>query len=120
MSNSVKTRYGTVDAAALEALQDDFPASRLTDAVDAIERIYYRIGGLRDDLLDIRSMAEDVIDENPDGRRPSREESIWELAEMLTSEILEYINDLDKAYETLEQLETLIPGDDEDDEADDA
>jgi hypothetical protein len=38
---------------------------------------------------------------------------IWELAEMLVSEILEYINDLEKLYDTLEQIGTLIPEEDD-------
>jgi hypothetical protein len=114
MSKSIKTRYGMVDATVLEALREDFEATRLmTEAVDAVERIYYRIGGLREDLLDLRAMAAEVIDDDLYGRRPPREESIWGLAEMLSGEILEYINDLDKAYDTLEQLMTLIPDEDE-------
>lgn len=117
MSKSVKTTYGTVDAAALEALREDFAATRLmTDALDAVEDIYCRIGGLRDDLIDLRAMAADVIEEDPEGR-PDRQEPIWELAEMLASEVFEYINDLEKLYDTLEQIGNLIPedGEDEDD-----
>lgn len=118
MSKSVKTRFGTVDAAALETLQNGFDTTRLADAVDALDQIRYRIDGLRDDLLDLHTMAMDVVNDNPYGNRPSREEPIWSMAEMLASEILEYINGLEKTYETLEQIETLIPGDDDWDDED--
>jgi hypothetical protein len=104
-----------VDATVLEALRDDFEATRLmTEAMDAIERLYYRIGGLREDLLDLRAMAAAVIDDDCYRRPPPREESIWQLAETLAYEILEYIKDFEKTYETLEQIEALIPEDDED------
>ena len=35
------------------------------------------------------------------------------MAEMLASEILEFTIGLEQAYDTLEQLETLIPGEDD-------
>lgn len=37
MSKSVKTRFGTVDAVALETLQNSFDTRRLLDAVEAID-----------------------------------------------------------------------------------
>jgi hypothetical protein len=118
VSTAVKTRFGTVDAAALETLQDSFDTRRLLDAVEAIDQIRYRIDGLRDDLLDLHKMAAEVINEDPDGWT-EREEPIWSMAEILASEILEFTTGLEQAYETLEQLETLIPGEDDwDDERD--
>ena len=74
---------------ALEALQNSFDTQRLLAAVDAVDQIRARIDGLRDDLLDLHRMAAEVINEDYDSR-PAREEPIWELAEMLASEMLEW------------------------------
>lgn len=72
---------------------------------------------MRDELLDLHKMAAEIIDEDPDGPT-EQEEPIWSMAEMLASEILEFTTGLEQAYETLKQLETLIPGDDDWDEDD--
>ncbi len=47
MSKSVKTPYGMGEASTQEALRGDFAATRrLTDALETVERIHHRIGGL--------------------------------------------------------------------------
>ena len=75
---TVETSYGAVDEKTLERLQNRFDTRRLLDAVDAIDLIRERADGLRQDLLDLHSMAAEVI--NEDGsRRVAREEPIWEL-----------------------------------------
>ena len=56
-------------------------------------------------------MAAKIINEHHACNRPSREESIWELAEMATSDILEFEEGLERTYETLRPLETLMPED---------
>ena len=82
---TVETPYGAVDEKTLEKLQHRFDTRRLLDAVDAIDLIRYRIEGLRQDLLDLHGMAAEVI--NEDGlSRAAREEPIWELAEMISSD----------------------------------
>jgi hypothetical protein len=55
--NTVETSYGAVDEKTLEALQNCFDTRRLLDPVDDIDLIRYRISGLRQDLLDLHSMA---------------------------------------------------------------
>ena len=108
---TVETAFGTVDEKALEALQNSFDTRRLLAAVDAVDQIRARIDGLRDDLLDLHRMAAEVINEDY-GSRPAREEPIWELAEMLASEMLELADGLREAYHTVEEMESLAPGED--------
>ena len=117
---TVETPYGAVDEKTLEKLQHRFDTRRLLDAVDAIDLIRYRIEGLRQDLLDLHGMAAEVI--NEDGlSRVAREEPIWELAEMISSDVCEFTDRLELVYQTAEELEKLAPRDDwgeEDDEED--
>ena len=116
---TVETAFGAVDEKSLEALQDSFDTRRLLAAVDAVDQIRARVDGLREDLLDLHHMAAEVINEDY-GSRPAREEAIWELAEMLASEMLEFTDGLREAYHTVEELEALAPGEDWDDEEDEA
>ena len=129
MGKTIQTSYGAVDANVLSRMQNRFDTRRLFDAIDAIDRIRYRIcaaDGLRQDLLDLHSMAHEVINEDY-GSSSSRKEPIWELAEMLSGEVLEFSNDLRSAFDTLEELEELRPsegdedgdGDNDKDEGDD-
>jgi hypothetical protein len=94
---TVETAFGAVDEKALGVLQNSFDTRRLLDAVEAIDQIRSRIDGLRDDLLDLHRMAAEVINEDYE-TRPAREEPIWELAEMLASEMLEFADGLREAY----------------------
>jgi hypothetical protein len=108
---TVETAFGSVDEKALETLQNSFDTRRLLEAVDAVDQVRYRIDGLRDDLLDLHRMAAEIINEDY-GNGPAREEPIWELAEMLASEMLAFANGLREAYRAVEQLESLAPGED--------
>jgi hypothetical protein len=112
---TVETVFGAVDEKALEALQNSFDTRRLLDAVEAVDQVRSRIDGLRDDLLDLHRMAAEVIHEDY-GNRPEREEPIWELAEMLASEMLEFAGGLREANRAVEELESLAPGEDWDDD----
>jgi hypothetical protein len=115
---TVETSYGAVDEKTLEKLQNHFDTRRLLDAVNAIDLITYRIDGLRQDLLDLHSMAADVINEDGSSR-VMREEPIWELAEMISSDIAEFTDRLEQVYQTAEEIEKLAPRDDWDEEEED-
>jgi len=60
-------------------------------------------------------MAAEVINEDYD-TRPAREEPIWELAETLACEMLEFADGLREAHHTVEELESLAPGEDWDED----
>ena len=102
----------------MERLQNRFDTRRLLDAVDTIDLIRYRIDGLRQDLLDLHSMAADVINEEDGSSRVVREEPIWELAEMISSDVSDFTDRLEQVYQTAEEIEKLAPRDDWDEEDD--
>jgi hypothetical protein len=112
---TVETTFGAVDQKALEALRNSFDPRRLLDGVEAIDQVRSRIDGLRDDLLDLHRMATEVINEDY-GNGPAREEPVWELAEMLASEMLEFADGLKEAYRAVKELDSLAPGEDWDEE----
>lgn len=70
---------------------------------------------MRQDLLDLHSMAHEIINEDYGGSSSSRKEPIWELAEMLSGEVLEFCDDLRSVFDTLEELERLSPAEDDED-----
>jgi hypothetical protein len=113
---TVETSYGAVDEKTLERMQNRFDTRRLLDAMDTIDLIRCRIDGLRQDLLDLHSMAANVINEEHGSSRVVREEPIWELAEMISSDICEFTERLEQVYQTAEEVEKLAPRDDWDEE----
>ena len=65
----------------------------------------------------LHGMAAEVI--NEDGlSRAAREEPIWELAEMISSDVCEFTDRLKQVHQTAEELEKLAPRDDWDEEDD--
>lgn len=116
MSNE-RTRdvvYGPVDAGVLEELCASFDTRRVLDAVDGIDQIRYRIcepDGLRAELLRLHGMAHTLIN-GAEMTVPSSEEPIWELAESLSFELLEFQEHLEKAVDCLDELARLAPADD--------
>jgi hypothetical protein len=118
MSKTRRTRYGPVDAEALEALQQSFDTYRLLEAVDTIDRLRARIcepDAMRHELLTLHGMAYALINgDDPSGA--TAPEPIWEVAEDLASELSDFIDGLGVALGTLEELTELAP--DPDDEAD--
>jgi hypothetical protein len=114
-SKTLQTRYGPVDAAILEHLRNSFDTHRILDAVDAIDRIRDRIceaDRFRQELLALHGMAHELINggENPLGS--SSQEAIWEVAENLSSELLEFTAGLEAAYDNLEEIGKLMPTED--------
>jgi hypothetical protein len=97
MGKIVKTSFGAVDGQALEKLQDSFDTTELLRAVDAIDQVRYRDDDLRQDMLDLHGMAHNLINQDYSSGTP-RDESIGELAERLTGDILECIAHLEQAY----------------------
>jgi hypothetical protein len=111
-SKTVKTEFGIVSRAALEELQKTFDTTELLSAVDAIDQVRYCDDGLRTDVLTLHRMAMNLINQNY-GVGTKSEESIGELAERLTGDILSCIAYLKQAYEAIKPLETLIADPDE-------
>ena len=112
MGKIVKTSFGPVDGQALEELQNSFDTTGLLRAVDAIDQVRYRDDGLREDLLNLHGMAHNLINQDYSAGTP-KDESIGELADRLTGDILECIAHLEQAYEAVKPLESLLTDPDE-------
>ena len=72
---------------------------------------------MRQELLQLHGMAHELINEGENFAGSSSKEAIWEIAENLSSEILDFMAGLEAAYKTLDELGELAP--DEDWEEDD-
>jgi hypothetical protein len=111
--NTVDTAYGLVDRQALEHLQHSFDRQRLLDTVNALDRVRSRIceaDGLRQELLTLHGMAHALLNGAAHPVGSSSTAPIWELAEQLASALLEAIEELEGAYEVLNALTALTPG----------
>jgi hypothetical protein len=115
-SKAVKTAFGIVDRRALENLRGSYDTVALGDAVDAIDQVRYRDDELREGVMTLHGMAMNLINDNYIAGTPG-EESIGELADRLTGDILECIEHLERAYQAIKPLETLIADPDDEDDA---
>ncbi|MGA7624389.1 MAG: hypothetical protein WB630_16290 [Candidatus Acidiferrales bacterium] len=107
MGKIIKTSFGAVDGQALERLQDSFDTTELLRAVDAIDEVRNRDDDLRRDILSLHGMAHNLINQHYSSGM-LKDESIGELAERLTGDILECIAHLEQAYEAVKPLESLL------------
>jgi hypothetical protein len=107
------TCFGDVDTAALERLESSYDTTRLLAAVDIVDRIRAQLHdpeGLRDDLLQIHSMAHSVLNWMPsvpskyDGTLPEQVQDALDLID-------EVIMELTEVRAILEPLEALHPDD---------
>ena len=114
-----QTPYRTVDAKAFERLQDAFNTMKVLYALDVIDAMRGGIcepDQMRDDLLQLHQMVHHLFNGSPPGGRIGHE-SVWELAEELSSALSGYIEALEPIVEMLDQLVDLAPDPDEEFEA---
>ncbi|MHB9842074.1 Tn3 family transposase post-transcriptional regulator TnpC [Paraburkholderia terrae] len=107
------TRFGDVDTAALERLESSYDTTRLLAAVDIVDRLRAHLHdpeGLRQDLLEIHSMAHAVLNGAPsvpsqrDGTLP---EQVLDTLDLID----EFVMELTRVRTVLEPLEALQPDD---------
>lgn len=105
------TCFGDVDTAALERLESSYDTTRLLAAVDTVDRIRTQLHdpeGLRDDLLEIHSMAHSVLNGAPSV--PSRREGTLPERVVDTLDLIdEFIVELTRVRTILDPLEALYP-----------
>jgi hypothetical protein len=110
-----ETSYGTLNSKKLEELQQNFDTTKILAAVDTIDEIRYRIcepDGMRQDLLDLHSMAHTIINGDSTMNVPSGT-CIWEVAQDLELEIDEFATKLGEIADLLIRLGELVPEDDD-------
>ena len=108
------TNYGTLNSKKLEELQQNFDTTKILAAVDTIDEIRDRIcepDGIRQDLLDLHSMAHTIINGDSTINVP-RGTRIWEVAQELELEIDEFATKLSEIANLLAKLGELVPDDD--------
>jgi hypothetical protein len=110
---ATESRYGPVDSAALERLRESFDTRKILDAVDKVDDIRCQIDHLRDQLLKLHAMADDLIND-AEAASPPPEYPIWELAEEISVVIWEWPRHLVAVRDTVDQIVTLTPDPDED------
>ncbi|HDR8909184.1 transposase [Burkholderia multivorans] len=107
------TCFGDVDTAALERLESRYDTTRLLTAVDIVDRIRTQLHdpeGLRDDLLEIHSMAHAVL--NGTSSVPSRREGTLPEQVLDALDLIDdFVMELTRVREILEPLEALHPDD---------
>lgn len=112
-SATTTTYFGEVDTAALEQLESSYDTTRLLAAVDIVDRIRTQLHdpeGLRDDLLEIHSMAHSVLNGAPSV--PARGEgTLPERVLDALDQIDEFLMELTWVRTILEPLEALHPDD---------
>jgi hypothetical protein len=107
------TFFGDVDTAALARLESSYDTTRLLAAVDIVDRIRAQLHdpeGLRDDLLEIHSMAHSVLNGAPIA--PSRRETTLPEQVLDALDLIdEFVAELTRVRTILEPLEALYPDD---------
>ena len=104
-----KTAFGSVNANALERLQESFETQGLLDAVDQVDHVAELVNdtSFRRDLLRLHSMAHTIINGAP--KTASSKETIWELAGALALELEDVVEDLHATLGLLHQMVELAP-----------
>ena len=105
------TYFGDVDTAALERLESSYDTTRLLVAVDIVDRLRTQLHdpeGLRDDLLEIHSMAHAIL--NGALSVPSRHEGTLPEQVLDALDLIDdFIAELTRVRTFLEPLEALSP-----------
>ena len=109
----VDTSYGPVNSQILEGLQETFDTRVLLALVDQLDKLRARIcdlDGLRADLLKLHAMAHTLINGAPLAAG-SDDQSIWELAEDIESELGHIAESAGHASLAIRPLVELQPDD---------
>ncbi|EAA7344323.1 hypothetical protein HW94_22945 [Salmonella enterica] len=111
---TVKTRYGTVDETALQAFLDDFDTGSILQAVSNLDRVAYGIGQMQEELRNLYRMSEDLMADgmNETGHEVPDSESIWMLAEDISTAAWEWPDLIDEAIEIADEVTKLAPAPD--------
>lgn len=106
---TIQTRFGEVDASLLEELQHSFDARSILVAVQRIDQIRENIDLVRDGLMRLHSVADDLINNTGLATTLPGGAAIWELAEELSSTMADWPESIEEIVETLDELESLAP-----------
>ena len=110
---TTKTRFGHVDAAALEKLREDFDTWQFLTAIDKLDQLRYQIDDMRDQLMALHGMASYLINDNFHMTVKTNASDIHDLTELVGSgaddmfEAAEIIQTCTDALRTLNSDEAI-------------
>ncbi|KIA81365.1 hypothetical protein QR66_05215 [Chromobacterium piscinae] len=116
-----KTRFGDMDAEALENFCDTFSIRQLRDAMDELETISQQIIGMRDEFRKLYRMADSLLEkgqyiEAPAAASPCKEgNEIWAIADDLSLFMTDWPEKIEAAQEALDAIAKLAADPDDDD-----
>ena len=110
---TTKTRFGYVDAAALEKLREEFDTWQFLTAIDKLDQLRYQIDDMRDQLMALHGMASYLINDNFHMTVKTDASDVHDLTELVGSgaddmlEAAEIIQTCTDAMRTLDSEEVL-------------
>lgn len=107
---TINTRYGEVDADVLDELRLSFDTHLVLEAISKIDQIRAEINAIRDALLRLHGMAQDLINETGHATAlGDRYEGIWDMADSLSATMIDWPEDIETVQEMLNTLARLAP-----------
>lgn len=111
MMSAQKTAVGTVDKEVLKKLSAEFDTRRITKGSQALLEIRSQIDSIENwqkSLSKLHNMAMYLLKDD-DLQIPVGDQPIWELAEELADEIIDWKEKIDDIYDLLLELSELAP-----------
>lgn len=111
-SRLISTAYGNLDRDALEEVRGSFDTTTLLQSIDELNALIHELtdeDGLRDRLLRLHAMAHTIINGAPLAARVGPD-SLPELAEEISSELLEMVEMLEGWVQRIAPLGQLAAG----------
>lgn len=107
----IHTRYGSLDETALETFQDDFEPERILRAIEDLDRVKHGISAMQQELRELHRMAEALMFIDPNESHPCTpdHESIWMLAEDISSRAWEWPDIIEAATDIADEVAKLAP-----------
>jgi hypothetical protein len=104
----IQTPYGTVDAGALQLLQQHYDTRVIQQAVDHLDALRARSGpeGLRDDLLRLHGMAHSVIN-GASLAHPTDDLTLPEQIDSVIEELEDWVKTIGRMLQMLRPLQDL-------------
>lgn len=110
---TTKTRFGHVDAPALQKLREEFDTWQFLTAIDKLDQLRYQIDDMRDQLMALHGMASYLINDNFHMTVKTDASDIHDLTELVGSgaddmfEAAEIIQTCTDAMRTLDSEDAL-------------
>ncbi|HDS6412605.1 TPA: hypothetical protein QHZ98_005450 [Klebsiella oxytoca] len=111
----MKTRYGIVDETALQTFLDEFDTCSILQAVSNLDRVAYGLIQMQEELRNLYRVSEDLMADgmNETDHKVRDSESIWMLAEDISTIAGEWPDLTDEAIGIADEMAKLAPAPDD-------